>query len=129
MLMMLGVALALLGAGRAGLPAALDLRPRGLRLVLRLAADRAPGRDADVGAVEAEANAAAHLSDVFLGEVGVHADRAAASAVVALGDASGERLAIDLARPRVGGEQLGYVGCGGHRSSFVPPQIVLSISS
>src|SRR5258708_3479935 len=104
MLMMIGVALALLGAGRAGLPAALDLRPRGLRFVFRLAADQAPGRDADVGAVRAEAHAPPHPSDVFLGEVGVRADRAAAGAVVALGDASGERLAVDLARPRVGGE-------------------------
>ena len=104
MLMVLGVALALLAAGRAGLPTALDLRPRGLRLVFRLPADHAAGRDANVGAVQAEANAPPHLSDVFLGEVGVHADRAAASAVVALGDASGERLAVDLARPRVSGE-------------------------
>ena len=104
MLVMLGVALALLGAGGAGLPAALDLSPGGLRLVFRLAADHASGSDADVSAVQAEANAPPHLSEVLLGEVGVHADRAAASAVVALGDASGERLAVDLARPRMGGE-------------------------
>src|SRR6476620_2936216 len=104
MLMMLGVALALLGAGGAGLPAALHLRPRGLGLVIRLAADHASCRDADVGAVLAEANASPHLSDIFFGEIGVYANRGGASTLVALGDASGERLTVDLARPRVGGE-------------------------
>ena len=59
---------------------------------------------ADIGAVEAKADASPHLGDVLLGEIGVRARRAAASAVEALGDAAGERLAIDLARLRVGGE-------------------------
>ena len=56
------------------------------------------GSVTDVGAVEAEANAAHHLAHVDLGEIGVGATRAAGGTVEALFDTAQERVLIDICR-------------------------------
>jgi DNA-3-methyladenine glycosylase II len=75
-------------------------------LVVGLAREHAPGRDADVGAVEAEPDGAAQLDGIGLGERRVGADRARRVAVGAGVDAGGDEFAIEPRRQRVGLEDL-----------------------
>jgi len=71
--MVLGMALALLGAGGARLPASFDLSLRDGRVVLGLARENASSRIADVAAVEVQTNALAELGRILLGQAGVRA--------------------------------------------------------
>ena len=98
-LVVIRVALTLAGADRTELPARRDLRSGGLGDVLGLAAEEAGGRVADVGAVQAEPDATAHLGDVVLRQVCIGAGRAALQAGEALVDAAGQQVAIELSGP------------------------------
>ena len=66
-LMVLGVTLALLGASDTRLEARGQLRLRCRGVVVRLPSEDASRRLADVGTVEAEAYASAHVGDILLG--------------------------------------------------------------
>jgi len=118
MLMVLRVALTFTRADRAELPAGGDLRPGCGCHVVRLAAEQAKGRVADVGAVETEAKASAHLCDVALGEVGVRACGTGLQTHEALVDAPGQEIAIELGGSRMGLENLLRDRCCGHENSF-----------
>ena len=100
MLVVIRVALALAGADRTELPARRHLCSGGLGDVVRLAAEEAGGRVADVGAVQAEPDAPAHLGDVVLRQVCIGAGCAALQAGEALVDAAGQQIAIDLGGAR-----------------------------
>jgi hypothetical protein len=112
--MVLGMSLTLTCADRAELPASRDLRPRRRRDVLRLAAEQADGCIADVSAVEAHANAPAHLGDVVLGEIRIRARHTGLQTREALVDAPGQEVAIELSRGRVGFENLSRHRRNGH---------------
>ena len=100
-LVVMGVALALLGAFPARDQAGLELVVLDPRVGIRLAGDDARGRDAGVGAVEAEAQAALEVADLVLGERCVGADRAVRGASAALVDAPSEHGRVDDERPRM----------------------------
>ena len=89
-LVVMGVALALLGALPAGDQAGFELAMPDRRVGVGLASDDARGRHAGIGAVEAEAQAALEVADVVLSERRVGADRAVRGAHAALVDAPGE---------------------------------------
>jgi len=95
------VALALRRADRALLKARDNLRPHGRGDVLGLAAEQARRRIADVGAIQAEVEAAAHLGDVALRKVRIGAGGAALQAGEALVDAAGEQVPVELGGQRV----------------------------
>ena len=101
-LVVMGVALALLGAFPARDQAGLELVVLDPRVGISLAGEDARGRDAGVGAVEAEAQAALEVADLVLGERCVGADRAVRGAAAALVDAPSEHAYVDDERPRVG---------------------------
>lgn len=102
MRVVLGVALTLLAAYHARLPTRLQLRLRCLRVVVGLPGENAPGRVADVGAIEAQPDAPAKLDHVFLGEAGIGAGGTGLRALDACLDASRQKLSINLSRQRVG---------------------------
>src|SRR5206468_8337373 len=74
------------------------------------------GRVADLGAVEAEANATDHLPDVVLREIGVGATRTACGTGEALVDAAQHNIAIEAGRLWMRFEDL----VKRHVSPFVP---------
>ena len=119
MLVVLGVALTLPGADGAELPARGHLGPRGGRHVLGLAAEQAKGRVADVGAVEAEADASAHLFDVGLGEICVRARCADLQTRKAVVDAPRQEIAIELGGSRMSLENLLRDRCGVAMGGFL----------
>jgi hypothetical protein len=86
------------------------------RLVFGLTAHHTSCGVADIGAVEAQADASPHLGEVLLREIGVRARRAAASAGEALGDAAGERTGAGRAAAEPGRRSTG----SGRRSSRMP---------
>jgi hypothetical protein len=98
--------LAFLRADPARADTRFEHRLRDLMLVVGLAREHTPGRYADVGAVEAEPDAAAQLDDVRLRERRVGADGARRVGVGARVDAGGHEFAIDVCRQRVGLEDL-----------------------
>jgi hypothetical protein len=63
--------------------------------------DDSSGGRADVAAVETQADAANQLAHVWLGEVGIRADRARRRTLQALGYAANDRLAINTRWPRM----------------------------
>jgi hypothetical protein len=86
--MVLRVTLALVATQPTSFDASLEGNAGDLRDELRLPAEDATGRDADVTAVVTQHDAPDHRLDVRFAEVGVSADRAALSAVEARVDAS-----------------------------------------
>ena len=88
--MVMGMTLALRGAGATRRQTRLQRRQLRVRVRVGLTANDAPGVDAGVGAVEAEPDAASQRGDVWLGEAGVGADRARSRAGRALVDARRE---------------------------------------
>src|SRR5207247_402649 len=97
-LMMGGVPLALLATGAAGRRAGLDRCADDAEIERGLAGHDAAGGLACVGAVEAEANAADQLLQVFLAEAGVGAAGTGSGTVDAVLDTAQERVAIKAAR-------------------------------
>ena len=100
------MALTLSGADRAQLPARGNLRPGRRGDVLGLAAEGAGGRVADVGAVQAEADAPAHLGDIRLRQVRIGAGAAALQAGKALVDAPGQQITVKPSGQRMRFEHL-----------------------
>jgi hypothetical protein len=105
-LVVLGVALALLATGAAGRGTRLDRGTKDGGVGRDLADHHASGGHAHVGAVEAEADAAPHVLHVALGQVRVGTARARRGAVHAGLDAAHHRLAIATGRLRVRIEHL-----------------------
>jgi hypothetical protein len=105
-LVVLGMSLAFLGAGNAHLSAAGNLGSGRRRVVLGLTSQDATGRLANVGTVQAEPHAPAHLRDVVLRQVCIGAGCAALQAGEALVDAAGEQIAIDLGGARMSLQDL-----------------------
>jgi hypothetical protein len=97
----MGVLLAFRGARAAGYRAGLDDHAEDVGVRLCLPDDDAAGDVADVGAIEAETNAADHLLHVRLGQVGVGAARARRSADAAVFDAPEQQLSVESAGPWV----------------------------
>lgn len=95
------MAVAFLCAGAAGHQTGLERRSDQAEVGLGLAGNDARGRVAQVGAVEAQANAPDQLLDVRLAEIGVGAGRARGGAIDAIVDAAEKHLLIDAARPRM----------------------------
>ena len=95
MLVVLGMTLALLGAGTARRTARLHHGALDPRIGRGLARDDAARRDAHVSAVEAQTNAAGHLHD-GLGQVGIRTYRAGGRALGAGLDAA--RDCVEISR-------------------------------
>ena len=95
------VPVALLGAAEARDATGLDHCPDKAQVSCGLAGHDTAGRVADVGAVEAEANATHHLPYVVLGEIGVGTTRTAGGTVEALVYAAQHRGAIEAGRLRM----------------------------
>ena len=95
MLVVISVPFALVSAGTAGCGAGLDGRTHDAEFGLRLARHHAAGGGAEIGAVETQANAPDHVSDVILRETRVSAGSARRGAVDAVLNAAKQRLAID----------------------------------
>jgi len=93
-LVMLGMAFALVGARAAHGDAGLERSRLGARIRVGLATEDATGVDAGVRTVEAQAKAARQRADVVLGKGGVGADRARARAGGALVDATCEHRGL-----------------------------------
>jgi hypothetical protein len=93
-----GVPIALLGTGEAGHRTRFDDCPDQTQIRRGLAGQDAAGGVAGVGAVEAEANAAHHLPQVVLGEIGVRTAATAGGTIEALVDTAQERVAIEAHR-------------------------------
>jgi hypothetical protein len=99
MLVVGGVALALVAARAARRRACLDDCAYDAKIRFRLAGDDSAGRVAGVGAVEAEANAPDKLSHVGLAQAGIGAARTRRGTVEALIDAAQEHVPIEAGRP------------------------------
>src|SRR5437899_186375 len=96
--MVLGVPLALLGAGSARCRAGSERCPDDAEVGLRLARDDAARGVASIGAVETDANAAGQVPDVVFAETRVRAAVASGGTVEAVVDAAQKRLAIGAGR-------------------------------
>ena len=105
-LVVLGVVLALLAAGAAYRHARLNRCANDGDLGLGLAGHDAAGGVADVGAVEAPANAAHHLWHIALAQVRVGATRTHHGTVDAGLDTAHDHIAIATGRLRMGLEHL-----------------------
>jgi hypothetical protein len=105
-LVVLGVALAFLLRGPARHHAGLDRRAYDAGVRSGLACDDTAGGIADVGAVETQADAADHLGQVALAEVGVGAARTGCGALAARLDTPHTRVEIDRAGVRMRLEDL-----------------------
>jgi len=86
--MVMGVPLALNSTGTARCGAGLDGRAEHAEIGLRLARHHAAGGVAEIGAVETQANAADHVSDVLFGETRVGASSARGGTVDAVVNAA-----------------------------------------
>jgi hypothetical protein len=93
-----GMPLAFVTTRLAGRRAGFDHCPEDAEIGRGLTYRDPGGRVADVGAVEAEANAAHHLAHVDLREIGVGTTCAAGGTVEALFDTAQERVVIDTGR-------------------------------
>src|SRR5262245_29473446 len=110
---MLGMPLALLRARGAHLPTRGHLRPGSCCGVLRLPREEAAGGIADVGAIQAEADALAEIDDLLLRQAGVSAGGTRGFTGTALVNAANENIAVDLRGPRMSLEHLlGQRRCG-----------------
>ena len=110
---MLRMPLALLRARGTELPTRGHLRPGSCCGVLRLAREKAAGGIADVGAIQAEADALAEIDDLLVRQAGVSAGATRCFTGTALVDAANEHIAVDLCGPRMGLEHLlGQRRCG-----------------
>lgn len=98
MLMVGGMALALLRAGEAGRRTGFDDGADDAEIGLRLARHDAASGLARVGAIEAEPNATHHLLHVALDEIGVRTARTAGSTVEALSDTAQDSVVIQACR-------------------------------
>jgi hypothetical protein len=93
-----GVPVALLGTGEAGDTTGFDHCADKAPVRCSLAGHDAAGRIADLGAVEAEANATHHLPHVVLDEIGIGTTRTAGGTIEALVDAAQDGVAIEASR-------------------------------
>jgi hypothetical protein len=98
-LVVLAVARALLGATRACRPARLEHGPCDPGIARRLARDDTAYSHTHVGAVQAQPDAANHLADVGLGQIGVRTDRAGGGA---------RQARLNAARDHVEGARLSH---------------------
>jgi hypothetical protein len=98
-LVVVGVALALLGACAARRAAGLESGQLDGRIGVGLAREDAAGADTRVSTVQTEAKAPFQRADVVLGEGGVGADRACGCALPAFVDASSEDARLGDERP------------------------------
>ena len=98
MLVVGGVPVTLLGTSEAGDATGFDHYADKAQVRCGLAGHDVPGRVADLGAVEAEANAAHHLPHVVLSEIGVGTTRTAGGTIEALVDAAQHGVAIEASR-------------------------------
>jgi hypothetical protein len=105
-LVVLGVALALLTTGAANHDAGFDGRTHDADIRRGLAGDDPAGRTADVCAVEAQANATDQLGQLALAQVGVSAARADRCAVATRLDTTHAGIEIDTGRLRMQLEHL-----------------------
>src|SRR5204862_3160790 len=93
-----GVPVALPGTDETGDATGFDDCTDEAQVSCGLAGHDAAGRVADVGAVEAEANATHHLPHVVLSEIGVGTTRTAGGTIEALVDAAQHGVAIESSR-------------------------------
>ena len=93
-----GVPVTLLGTGEAGNATGFDHCADKAQVRFGLAGHDAAGRVADLGAVEADSNAAHHLPHVVLSEIGVGTTRTAGGTIEALVDAAQHGVAIEDSR-------------------------------
>jgi hypothetical protein len=114
-----GMALALLGAETADLATRRHLSARTRGDVLRLSREDVSGGIADVGTVQAEAYAPAQVGHVVLGQIGIGAGGAALRTRKALIDAAGQDVAVDLSRRRMCLQYFLRQSCGGHGFPFL----------
>jgi hypothetical protein len=119
-LVVLGVALALLATGTACHQAGLDRRAHDADIRSGLPRHDSPRGFADVGAVQARANAAYHLLQVALAEICVGAARAGGGAPAARLDAPSDRVEIADGRLGMGLEHLS----NRHVRSFVSVGVI-----
>jgi hypothetical protein len=121
-LMVRRMTLAFVSAYTASRRACFDRRAEHADISGRLASHDAPGRRADVAAVETEAYAADQVLDVGFGQVCVCTARATISTVRALSDAPNEHRSIEARRLRVRLDDLSNCHV---RSSFTLAPVVL----
>ena len=96
-----GVALALVAADAAGRHTGFDRCAEDAEIGRGLADQNAASGVADVGAVEAEANATHHLPHVVLSEIGIGTTRTTGATIEALVDAAQRGVAIEAGRLRM----------------------------
>jgi hypothetical protein len=116
-LVMLGVALTLLATGAACRHARFHRRADDADLGRSLASHEAAGDVADVGAVQAAANAPDHLLNIPLAEIGVGAAGTGSGAIGTGLDTADDRVEIAAGRLRMRLEHLS----NGHFVSFLAP--------
>jgi hypothetical protein len=102
MLVMVGVALALLRTRRAGITTGLELCLGGGGVVLGLTGDNPAGRLADVGAIQVQPDAPAQLGDRLLCKTSVGAGSADLGALEAPRETAGQGVTVELPIPRMG---------------------------
>ena len=95
------MALALITTGLAGRHAGFDHRAKDGKIRRGLTRHDPSGSGAGVGAIEAKTDAAHHLANIVLREIGVGTTCTAGTTVQALLDTANERLAIDAYRLRM----------------------------
>jgi hypothetical protein len=120
MLVMVRVSLTLFGTEAAGLETRFDNASSELRHKLRLPAEHASRRDADVAAVLTQRDATEQRRDVRFTEVCVGASSAALRTIEARIDACDQHAGFDLNLPRVRLEYLLGVGHGGLLPHIAP---------
>jgi hypothetical protein len=96
------VPLALVAAGATCDRTRFDRRPEDAAISFRLTRQNLTRADADVTAVEAQADATDHLLHIRLDEICVRTTRASPGARDALVDAAHEQVEVDVRRPRMG---------------------------
>ena len=101
MLVLFRVPLAFLCADATNLRTGSNHRAGDTRVELSLPAEDLARRDADVAAVQAQADAPDHRLDIVLGEIGVRAGGARLCAVEASVDAHHEQVGLDRGSCRV----------------------------
>jgi hypothetical protein len=109
MFMLAGVALAFLGTEPAGGFAGLKDRDDGGFVAARPTSAEITGRDADVCAVEIEANALPQVLHHFLGKAGICAGNAGLGASITFLDASDQGVIGIALDARVGGDHLAHM--------------------
>jgi len=121
-----GVPLTLVAAALADCRAGLEERRDDVGVVLRLAADDTGGRDAYIGAVQAEPDAPDHLGYVLLAQVTTGVGYARLGAIVECVDRGGQQAGIDVETDRAGTQHL---PCVAHNSRPVCSQAMAALGS